>query len=97
MTTRDELPGHLAQAMRDANGTLEAMEAWRRAPQLVPMHVYAEAIMPLVDAYVAEKLDEVHERIRVLDLWDGTDDFTAQDIRQDACHAVQVVRAEIHP
>jgi len=39
----------IAQAMRDSNGTPEALTEWKRNPQLVPMGVYAEAALSALE------------------------------------------------
>ncbi|MFD4547226.1 hypothetical protein [Streptomyces sp. NPDC058466] len=39
-----------AQAIRDSNGTPEALEWWRTHPQLIPAHVYAAAVLAVLPA-----------------------------------------------
>lgn len=39
-----------AQAIRDSNGTPEALEWWRTHPQLIPAHVYAAAVLGVLSA-----------------------------------------------
>lgn len=46
------LRDQIAQAMRDANGTPEALAAWQRHPQLVPVDVYADAVMHAIEAHI---------------------------------------------
>ncbi|MER5584073.1 hypothetical protein ABT090_20875 [Streptomyces asoensis] len=37
-----------AQAIRDSNGTPEALAWWKAHPQLIPAHVYAEAVLAVL-------------------------------------------------
>lgn len=39
-----------AQAIRDSNGSHEALEWWRTHPQLIPAHVYADAVLAVLPA-----------------------------------------------
>lgn len=49
-TDRAELVEIAAQAIRDSNGTPEALEWWRTHPQLIPAHVYAAAALAVLPA-----------------------------------------------
>jgi hypothetical protein len=54
-----------AQAIRDSNGSPEALEWWRAHPQLVPAHVYADAVLSVLPppADRATVYAEVAERL----------------------------------
>lgn len=47
-TDQAELVETAAQAIRDSNGTPEALEWWRTHPQLIPAHVYAAAVLAVL-------------------------------------------------
>jgi len=49
-TARDTLVEIAAQAIRDSNGTPEALEWWQAHPQLIPAHVYAAAALAVLPA-----------------------------------------------
>ncbi len=44
----DALVAEIAQAIRDSNGTPEALEWWKTHPQIVPAHVYAQAALHVI-------------------------------------------------
>lgn len=54
-----------AQAIRDSNGSPEALEWWRTHPQLIPAHVYAAAALsvlpPAADRAAVERVRAVLE------------------------------------
>ncbi|MDH6448236.1 hypothetical protein M2155_000644 [Streptomyces sp. SAI-119] len=57
-----------AQAIRDSNGTPEALEWWRTHPQLIPAHVYAAAVLavlppPADRAAVLREAADFYERV----------------------------------
>ena len=43
-----------AQAIRDSNGTPEALAWWRAHPQLIPAHVYADAVLDVLPELVED-------------------------------------------
>jgi hypothetical protein len=49
-TDRAALVEAAAQAIRDSNGSPEALEWWRTHPQLIPAHVYAAAALAVMPA-----------------------------------------------
>lgn len=51
----DEFVAKAAQAIRDANGTPEALAAWKQHPQLVPADIYARAVLAVVAAELEAK------------------------------------------
>jgi hypothetical protein len=57
------LRDRIAQAMRDANGTPEAMAEWQRNPHLVPVNVYADAVMAVVQPVLAEQRQRADDAI----------------------------------
>lgn len=46
--TADDLRDLSAQAIRDSNGTPEALAWWEARPQMVPAHIYADAVLAIV-------------------------------------------------
>jgi hypothetical protein len=47
---RAALRERAAQAIRDSNGTPEALAWWKAHPQLIPAHVYADAVLAVLPA-----------------------------------------------
>jgi hypothetical protein len=68
-TDRAALVELAAQAIRDSNGTPEALEWWRTHPQLIPAHVYAAAVLAVLPASVdrATVLREAATVVRSMD------------------------------
>lgn len=56
-STSDDRIEQCAQAIRDSNGTPEALEWWRTHPQLIPAHVYAVAALAVADATAPVRLN----------------------------------------
>lgn len=54
----DAIVERMARAMRDANGTPEALAAWKRNPQLVPCDIYAKAALKAIGIAPPRKAKE---------------------------------------
>jgi hypothetical protein len=69
---RAALVERAAQAIRDSNGTLEALAWWQQHPQLIPAHVYAAAVLAVLPepadraAVLREAADRFQRRGRVV-------------------------------
>ncbi|MCW7941636.1 hypothetical protein AAW14_06210 [Streptomyces hygroscopicus] len=64
----DDRRDRYAQAIRDSNGTPEALAWWKAHPQLIPAAVYADAAMALADAeQAATRADVLREFLSQLD------------------------------
>ncbi|MEW2164360.1 hypothetical protein AB0912_15410 [Streptomyces sp. NPDC007084] len=54
-TDRVALVDLAAQSIRDSNGSPDALEWWRTHPQLIPAHVYADAVLAVLLAPTGRK------------------------------------------
>lgn len=80
-----------AQAIRDSNGTLEALAWWQAHPQLIPAAVYADAAMAVADA------EQVTARGATLrEAADGFDAHAEKLLRNIDDMAVFVAKARQH-
>lgn len=52
-----------AQAIRDSNGSPEALEWWRTHPQLIPAHVYADAVLAVLPAPADRAAEELAKHV----------------------------------
>jgi hypothetical protein len=84
-TTTADLVDVAAQAIRDSNGSPEALEWWRTHPQLIPAHVYAAAVLrELLPAgsgdTAATRAAVLQDLIAKAEGWDGH--ITVQELRR---------------
>lgn len=59
-----DLPARMADAIRDANGTPEALAWWQQHPQLIPAHVYAAAALSVRSEDHAATVAELAQALR---------------------------------
>lgn len=82
----DQLVAEVAQAIRNSNGTPEAMEWWQANPQLVPAHVYAKAAIEVIQG------DEWMNPDRVCDWLDVKKDWLYDQAERGSIPHIKVGR-----
>ena len=72
-----------AQAIRDSNGTSEALAWWKAHPQMVPAHVYAVAVLSVLPATTdrTAEVEELRAELAKLIRWHREDGTALAEMR----------------